>query len=140
MGDDNCDRYDSCKVVEKPGGKCQTSEECRGKRSCTIAQVCVGETFCEDDIRLEKYPCEITEKEFGKCENNKQCQGARKCVKGYCSGESECVKEDKKCLINEDYNPLGSGRCQKDDECKGARTCSSYFKCIGTSGCKEKPK
>lgn len=104
IGDANCDRYDPCKVVEKPGGKCSSSEECRGKRSCTIGLVCVGETLCESDIRLEEFPCERVEREYGLCDNNKQCQGARKCMKGNCTGDSGCVKVDKKCLINEEFN------------------------------------
>lgn len=81
--------------------------------------MCVGDTLCaSDEIKRSDY-CLTEEKKSGECSSDDQCKGERRCVNKYCRGNSGCGEDEKKCLVNEEYNVLGPGRCQGDQECRG---------------------
>merc|ERR1712046_362688 len=80
-----------------------------------------------------------------RCTKSSECAGKRVCSSaGWCSGNSGCpikrklTAAQRKCLINEAKNKLGSNRCTKSSECAGKRVCSSAGWCSGNSGCPRK--
>lgn len=134
-------------VKENPGGKCTSTTECDGVRTC-VSGKCQGEARPPKDIF---YFYSETQTEGG-CPNyakdpkmaNKDyyCDGLRTCVNGKCQGYARPIKrfaytfDEKKtggkCPYVKELKPANYFGFTRDDYfCDGFRVCQSNGQCAG---------
>lgn len=88
--EENDDVYNPCKVDETKhrlgAHKCDKSQDCGGKRTCSHWKWCQGTDQCPADKNFNM--CTVEEK--AQCSNNLDCKGKRACWSGRCYGYAYC--------------------------------------------------